>query len=607
MHQIMKKPGNRKTRFAVLCSLLALAQPNVPVALAGDTTINLHPPVTPTLAERLKHLTLDDAIDIAVHRNPDILRQLQEIQRTQGVVVEVRAALLPHLILAGTFQQTDQKLLQSGSGSSTGTGTTGTAGGTGTTGGATNTQIFVPTTNAAGNVQTGVLNLTQLFSGSNQSIAQRSYNISIEVQQTLYNAALLPQYRQARFTRDSAYYQLRETVDTTVNNVKTQFYTVLLDEALIKIQEETIRLLESQLRDQQNRFAAGTVPRFDVLQASVAVSNQRPQLITARNNFNLGYIGLARSLGVEYGPDQQKVAPIKTIGNLDYHPQNFDPAAGVAAAKAYRALLKEQRQNILFQVDQIRFAAAGYQPVVVATGGYEVENSRIGQDLTNEINGYFFGANLNWNIFDGLATYGRVKQARATLASAKVTYDDAIRQVVQEVETNFLALQQNKELIASQVANVGQAEEAVRLSQARLSAGAGTQLDVLQSQTQLTQAQTTELQARYDYAVALANYERVTATSTVYEETFDDPLTRKERQTGKQVTPTGAATNERKQKPTTIKTPDSQARGSGRPARQKINAEHPGRDVNPTLNTGNNDRVDRTPKTDLPASGYNQH
>ena len=40
------------------------------------------------IASRLGHLTLDDAIDIALHRNPAILTSLQEIQRTFGVVIK---------------------------------------------------------------------------------------------------------------------------------------------------------------------------------------------------------------------------------------------------------------------------------------------------------------------------------------------------------------------------------------------------------------------------------------------------------------------------------------------------------------------------------------
>ena len=84
----------------------------------------------------------------------------------------------------------------------------------------------------------------------------------------------------------------------------------------------------------------------------------------------------------------------------------------------------------------------------------------------------------------------------------RITYLDDVNSVVQDIENNYLRRsQQDKELIASQVLNVSEAEEAVRLSQARLSAGAGTQLDVLTSQQQLLAAQTTELQARYQYAV----------------------------------------------------------------------------------------------------------
>ena len=340
-----------------------------------------------------------------------------------------------------------------------------------------------------------------------------------------------------------------------------------------------MRLLQSQLTDQQNRFAAGTVPRFDVLQASVAVSNQRPLVITANNTFNLAYIGLARTLGIEYGPQQERTSPLKLVGNLDYHPQNFSADAGVAAGKANRALLKQQRLTILSEIEQIRIAAAGYQPTLTANAGYEVENDRLTDDLGHSLHGWFYGGTFNWNIFDGFATYGRVKQARALLREARIVYEDDVNSVVEDIQNNYLNLQQNKELIASQVLNVGEAEEAVRLAQARLSAGAGTQLDVLQSQTGLLQAQTTELQARYNYAVTLANYERVTGTSTIYDEAFNDPLTSRTQPNG--VDTTGASHSDKTLALGTIKTPDTKLRGTGRAIPNKINADNPDRTKSP--------------------------
>ena len=96
-------------------------------------------------------------------------------------------------------------------------------------------------------------------------------------------------------------YSLRDIVDTTIANVRKQFYAVLLDRAIINVQEESIGLLGSQLSDQQNRFQAGTVPRFNVLQAEVAVANARPQLIQARNDYNIAELNLARTLGISSG------------------------------------------------------------------------------------------------------------------------------------------------------------------------------------------------------------------------------------------------------------------------------------------------------------------
>ncbi len=574
---------------AAAAASLLLSPLSVPLARAGDPG-----PKPDLLASRLSHLTLDDAIDIALHRNPQILTQLQEIQRNQGLLVEVRAAALPHLVGAGTFSGTDTGLRESESSSSSGgratdvylrtvtpptladpTGLnstrTGAISGSQLLGGLLGGGSSAAGT-TTGTTTTGTTSLGSLLGGGSTT-SDQNYTVTIEIQQTLYNAAIPPQIRQARFQRDAAYYALRETVDTTINTLKTDFYTVLVDKALIDIQNENLRLLQSQLTDQQNRFAAGTIPRFDVLQASVAVSNQRPQVITATNNYSLAFIGLARTLGIEYGPQQERTSPLHLVGNLDYHPQNFSADAGVASGKANRALLKQERLNILSQIEAIRIAAAGYQPTLVATGGYEVENERLSDNLGQTLHGWFYGGNFNWNIFDGLATYGRVKQARALLREARITYLDGVNSVVEDIQNNYLTLQQSKELIASQVLNVGEAEEAVRLAQARLSAGAGTQLDVLQSQTSLLQAQTTELQARYNYAVALANYERVTGTSTVYDEAFNDPLTSRSHPNGADTT--GASHAAQTLPLGTIKTPDTVLRGSGQPITGKINAENP--------------------------------
>src|SRR5437867_3257595 len=55
--------------------------------------------------------TLDQAILTSLQRNPDILRAEQEIKRTKGVIIEIRAQVLPHITAAGTFEWTDPNLV----------------------------------------------------------------------------------------------------------------------------------------------------------------------------------------------------------------------------------------------------------------------------------------------------------------------------------------------------------------------------------------------------------------------------------------------------------------------------------------------------------------
>src|SRR5205807_8940461 len=56
---------------------------------------------------------------------------------------------------------------------------------------------------------------------------------------------------------------------------------------------------------------------------------------------------------------------------------------------------------------------------------------------------------------------------------------------------------------------------------ARLDADAGTQLDVLNAQVQLTTAQSTYLQALFGYNSSLAEFDRVTGAQSTYSEKFD--------------------------------------------------------------------------------------
>jgi outer membrane protein TolC len=374
---------------------------------------------------------------------------------------------------------------------------------------------------------------------SNNPMTQ-SWEMTVTASQLIYSGGqVAAAIHIAKYTQDATLYSLRDIVDTTIANVRSEFYAVLLDRAIINVQEENINLLQSQLGDQQNRFEAGTVPRFNVLQAEVALANARPQLIQARDDYDVAVLNLARTLGIDPNTFDSGMPPINPVGVLTTDERPEPLAEAVQLARERRPFLKEQREQILIQVENIKVALAGYQPRLTADGGYEVRNNAFSKSIDKVVTGWFFGFTGTWNVWDGGATYGQTKQAKAQLEEAKVNYDDAVRQVDVEVQQALDQVRESQDTIVSQQKAIEEAQEALRLAQERLTAGAGTQLDVLSAQVALTQSRTTLVQAQYNYNIAMAQFDRVTAANTRWEDLFHDPLV--DRQRAQEGLPDGTA------------------------------------------------------------------
>ena len=114
------------------------------------------------------------------------------------------------------------------------------------------------------------------------------------------------------------------------------------------------------------------------------------------------------------------------------------------------------------------------------------------------------GVQSQWNIFDGAATNGRVAQARSAVEQSRLGLNEQSFAIDVEVRRALSSLQEATELAEASQKVVAQAEESLRLANARYGAGTATQLDVLQSQVDLTTARTNQIQSFYSYKVAVA-------------------------------------------------------------------------------------------------------
>jgi outer membrane protein TolC len=500
--------------------------------------------------EKVPTFTLNQAILTALQRNPTLLNAEQEIKRTRGVIIQVRAQALPQINANANFQWTDPNLTgarilgttttttgftgASGAAAST-TATTGLAGASGAAASTTATTGFAGASGAAASLMEGLPSQvsdaqTPLAAPTaaptaapgvrNVSTSDVSYAISVTGSQLIFNGTTFNQIRGTFFQRDSAYFSFRNILDSLIATVKTQFYQIIVNRELVKVNEENVHLLEAQLKDQQNRFEAGTVPRFNVLQADVQLHNQIPQLITTQNNLRISKLQLAKTLGLDFKRRRGDSPPLEVIGDMPYIPRPIELADAIEMGKQRRPFLKQARANVLNQLQQVRAAAGQWLPNITTTGGGEWVSSPINSSWHDISKGWTALVQGSLPIWDSGAIAGQVVQQRALLSETKITYDDDVRQVELEIQTAYSNLQQNEELVKSQEKNVELADEALRLAKARLDAGAGVQLDVLNATVQLLTAQSTRLQALFGYNSSLADFDRATGAQSTYSEMF---------------------------------------------------------------------------------------
>lgn len=406
-------------------------------------------------------LSLADAVNLALHQSPNVLRAQKDLEATQGVVMQTRAVAFPALNLTGSYA-------------------------------------------AAQRSDTDIIEAPGFTFGTAQN-----WSSQIRVVQSLYEGGrLLSSVRAARLAKQQSLLNYQTAVADTILNVQVAYYDVLLAAEQIVVQEASVELLTQELADTQRRFDAGTVPRFNVLRAQVELANARPRLITARNNLRVSKNNLANIVGFNVPTDSLEDIPLMLASKLENEPFQMDLKPAISMALEKRSELGALEKAQALRREDVVSAKAGYKPALQGYAGYDVHNSIFSSDLTDERNGWIAGAQLSWSIFDGLRTRGKVLEATANYQRAGVDLDDATRRITLEVRTAYSNFIEAREVLESQRQVVDEAQEALRLARARSEAGTGTQLDVLSAQTALTQARSTQAQALHDYDVARSRLQR---------------------------------------------------------------------------------------------------
>ncbi|PYK32067.1 MAG: hypothetical protein DME57_01260 [Verrucomicrobia bacterium] len=344
-------------------------------------------------------------------------------------------------------------------------------------------------------------------------LREEDYNASVRALQNLYTGgAVTNQVGIARLLIEKQECELQEVRHKVATDVRVGFYDVLLNRSKVQVRENSVRVLNEELKSQQERLRAGIVGNLNVGRAQVALSNEQPELANAKTQLTNSYLRLGELFGIDYrtNTDQQR---FEVAGQLRYAAIHPDLNQCLARADSKRPEIRAREIDVEIEDRQYEVDRAELRPHLQAFSGYEVYSERDPSAGPEFNHGYLAGVSGTWHLFDGFATKGRMQATRARRGAAVAALEAARRSVANDVRSAFLDLEQGENIIQTETKSVQTADESLEIAKTNLAAGLGTQLDILQAASDVTRTRTTRLSAIYLHNVALARLARACAST----------------------------------------------------------------------------------------------
>jgi len=400
-------------------------------------------------------LTLDQAIQIALHENPLLSKSQNELVASEEAGKGARGRLLPQI-----SGYTDYSRLS-------------------------DPAVVVP---------------IKSFGGMPPTFSRDQYRAGITVKIPLYEGGRLwTQISIAKFSKMISEANLRFTTQDVIANVTNIFNRILYIKSLVKAQEETLSALEKARDDAEVRLKVGRIAPVDLMRIETQVAAQRQSLIESREDERRSRQTLALLLGRDPSSEPD------TIGTLS--------PPDTAAVQGTEAQLEEaikNRPDVQRALREVRRAEANVRlvkglhlPSLDLVGDY---GRRAGSGFEGDEEVWSGGITVNLNIFSGGVISAQVREAEAKLLAAKEGLREAGLNGRTEVLHAISSVREARHRFQVARSVTSTARETFRIEDLKYRTGAGTITDSLLAQSAWLTARASELSAMYDMQKAVVDY-----------------------------------------------------------------------------------------------------
>ncbi len=310
--------------------------------------------------------------------------------------------------------------------------------------------------------------------------------------------------RSARHSLEAADATVGYTRERVVEDVVAAYYNLVRYEKLAEVAREARDRAARELERTETYFKLGSAAKSDVLQQRVALENTKLDVVVAENSIKKGQADLAYAMN---RPLQGQFAVDASVLETDFAVSEVGELYGEALRN--RLDLQGSERTLEARRQDVKAARGSLFPSLDVYGNYGRDNNespyKFGAQVSEATS---YGYSVSWNIFDRLQTYSGISRAKASARIAEYQLEQARLNVQVEIRQLHNALVEARERASVSRETIVQSEEGLRLAQERFRVGAGTALDVIVAQVNLTSARAQEVQAKCDFLIARASLDR---------------------------------------------------------------------------------------------------
>jgi len=320
----------------------------------------------------------------------------------------------------------------------------------------------------------------------------QNFATRIEVKQPLINLDGFYQRKAAKVKMNAMSLQTQRKADYILFEVDKAYMELQLAYKSVQVLETALVAAKENKKLADNSFIQGYLQRSEVLSVDVRVTEVQNQLLTAMSNVDntSNYLSFLMNdkADVVYKPSDSLSIENFSIKNGGVVSENrSDIKAMQLASEAYNAINKADKMAFL--------------PRLNAFGSYELYDDQIFQ---GDANGYLFGAQLSWDIFQGSKRFGKAQKSQSEFEKSKLQYDQYISQSNLELNKSKRLLKETENRLKLTELALEQSKESLRIRTNRFQEGLEKTTDLLLSESQYAQKQLEYYQTVFEYNYAQA-------------------------------------------------------------------------------------------------------